>query len=144
MPDPIIPSVTCRPLLRRGSLIRLQGSSYAAVSEDGGAALGQRNSEGSKTARSRLVRDKQHPPAAWAHHHSNINPASRQPFQRAVSPCQHLTPLASLPANPSLKGSHYARRKGAAKGVFSAQEGIDATLAELRIYTGEGMEGDYL
>lgn len=42
------------------------------------------------------------------------------------------------------QGSHYARRKGAAKGVFSAAEGIDASLEELRVYVGQGMEGDYL
>lgn len=46
--------MTCAELLNttRGA----QGSSYAAVSEDGAAALGARNAEGTRTARSRLAR----------------------------------------------------------------------------------------
>ena len=39
-------------------------------------------------------------------------------------------------------GSHYQRRRNGGRSVF--KEGLDAELVELRVYVGEGLDGEYL
>ena len=41
-------------------------------------------------------------------------------------------------------GSHYERRADGSRTLFAAQEGMDAQLVELRVYTSPGREGYYL
>ena len=41
-------------------------------------------------------------------------------------------------------GSHYERRGDGGRSLFTDQEGIDAQLTELLIYTSPGREGYYL
>jgi hypothetical protein len=41
-------------------------------------------------------------------------------------------------------GSHYARRADGGRTLFADDEGMDATLTELRVYTSPGREGYYL
>ena len=41
-------------------------------------------------------------------------------------------------------GSHFARRADGGRTLFADGEGMDATLAELRVYTSPGREGYYL
>ncbi len=41
-------------------------------------------------------------------------------------------------------GSHYARRADGGRTLFADEEGMDAQLTELRVYTSPGREGYYL
>lgn len=109
-----------------------QGSSYAAVSEDGAAALGEANLKGTRNAKSRLVRTR-----------ARSGGGSLPPALCLLPPLSPLLDVLRCCVSRR-QGSHYARRAGRAKGVFSAAEGTDATLEELRVYVGEGMEGNYL